>query len=125
MAPSPVRGRPGIMDPEATANLPHGRRWAVIIVVVIGAVAVIGVVSVLAIRRGASEGWWRDPRFLVGVVLVVVGAFGMHAASGKPWPGGPALDVVAEAWMVLGGLVAVVIGSTMLARGIREPHVRS
>jgi len=71
------------------------------------------------INGGTQRHAWRRPVALthgIGMLLVLLGGFGMLARIGLswPWPGWVTVKVII--WIVLGGLVAVIFRAPTLAK---------
>jgi hypothetical protein len=81
----------------------------------------VGGLLLHAITGGTQEHRWRRPVAIthgVGLLLVLLGGFGMLARAGIfwPWPGWVTAKVII--WMVFGGLVGVIFRKPVMARSL-------
>jgi hypothetical protein len=81
----------------------------------------VGGLLLHCITGGTQEHSWRRPVAIthgVGLLLVLLGGFGMLARIGLswPWPGWVTAKVII--WMLFGGLVGVIFRRPVLARSL-------
>ena len=84
-----------------------------VIVVAIGAMLVL-----LAMARGT----WRDRRIAFGGTLVAAGVLTGFGATGRLFPGGPAIGLEGQVWMLLAGWVFALTGAALLTWSLVRPR---
>jgi hypothetical protein len=79
----------------------------------------VGGVLLHRITGGSQHHPWRKPVAIthgVGMILILVGGFGMLARLGIPWPWPGWVIVKVMIWIIFGALVTVVLRNPTLAR---------